>query len=553
MSSTGRHAGSDQSRSRGRLAVVGVVVTGTVIGGGAFAFTRASSAEPPCPRPVRVAVSPDLAPVVTSVAERLAGARCSAFRVRSQDPASVAAGLRAGNDDTVDVWVPDSSVWLQRVGRSDDSAGSVAHSPVVLAAAPSLGGQVTPDGSSSGFAAVAPGDGRRPVRLSLVAARDSARTSAALVGLQSALVARPDGRRVLAGLLQSAVVRTGKEDVASPLDVATGDAVPASEQQVFTANRAQAAPRLLALYATGPGSVLDFPFAVLSRSVTRNGDAEPLLAALRSRDGRAAVRAAGFRDGSGRPGGALGDTLGVAASRTGTAAPLRAADAAAAMTALSAVRQPSNVLAVLDVSGSMATPVPGTRSTRMDLVLRAAARGLALYPDRNSVGLWTFSTRQTGSLDYRRLVPSSVLGHAGDPRGGRARLGRALAGIRPTHGNTGLYDTMLAAVRSQQRSWQPGHINAVLLLTDGRNHDPQGIDLEQLLRTLRSEQDPARPVPVISVAYGSNTGAETALRQVSAVTGGATYTARPEEIDQVILDALGQRSCRPLCSSEPLR
>jgi hypothetical protein len=356
---------------------------------------------------------------------------------------------------------------------------------------------------------------------------------------------------MLTGLFQSAVVR-GAEDLSSPLDVASGEAVPATEQQLFTVNRSLAEPRLLALYAKGTGSVLDYPLAVLGGSGTVRARAGELLSALRDRSGRAAVRAAGFRDDRGRPAGTLRDTLGVAASRTGTSAPLRAADAAEAMTALSLARQPSNLLAVLDVSGSMATPVPGTGATRMDLVLRAAARGLALYPDQSSVALWTFSTRLHGALDYRMLVRSSVLGGAGDPRGGRAGLRRALARIRPSHGDTGLYDTMLAAVRSQQRSWKPGHVNSVLLLTDGRNHDRRGINLVQLLRALRAEQDPARPVPVFSIAYGSDSGAESALRKISEVTGGATYTARPDKIGEVILDALGQRSCRPLCSHQPV-
>jgi len=220
---------------------------------------------------------------------------------------------------------------------------------------------------------------------------------------------------------------------------------------------------------------------------------------------------------------------------------------------LQSVKQDARLLAVVDVSGSMGTPVPGAGgATRLQLVQNAARRGLSLYPDGSAVGLWTFSTRMNGDDDYRQVLPVTVLGAASDPSGGRARLAGALAGIRPTDGDTGLYDTALAAVRSQRRSWQPEHSNAVLLLTDGRNKDASGRTLGQLVRTLRAEQDPRRPVPVISIAYGSDAQAARALAVISRVTGGATYTARPQQIEQVFLDALGQRACRPLCAPAPV-
>jgi hypothetical protein len=201
----------------------------------------------------------------------------------------------------------------------------------------------------------------------------------------------------------------------------------------------------------------------------------------------------------------------------------------------------------------MGTPVPGAGgATRLQLVQSAARRGLSLYPDQNAVGLWAFSTRLHGDDDYRQVLPVTVLGARGARSSGRAAVAAALSGIRPTDGNTGLYDTALAAVRSQRRTWQPNHTNAVLLLTDGRNQDPEGLTLDQLVTTLRAEQDPSRPVPVISIAYGSDPEAARALAVISKVTGGATYTARPQEIEQVFLDALGQRACRPLCAPAPV-
>ena len=68
-----------------------------------------------------------------------------------------------------------------------------------------------------------------------------------------------------------------------------------------------------------------------------------------------------------------------------------------------------------------------------------------------------------------------------------------------------------------------------------------------LLTTLRTEQAAGQPVPVITIAYGDDSGAQ-ALAAISAATDGATYqTSDPGRILEVFLDAVGQRACLPAC------
>jgi hypothetical protein len=197
----------------------------------------------------------------------------------------------------------------------------------------------------------------------------------------------------------------------------------------------------------------------------------------------------------------------------------------------------------------MAEPIPGSRTTsKMALVLGAAVSGLGMYPDSTQAGLWTFSTNLTRDTDYRQLVPVMPLGMSPDGTTGRMRLGAALAAVRPIPGGgTGLYDTALAAVRTQRQGWSPDAVNSVVLLTDGRNEDPHGITLDQLVKTLRAENDPARPVYLITIGYGA--GADTAaLAAMSRATGGLMYrSADPRTIGNVMLDAIGKRTCRPAC------
>src|SRR5204862_3431708 len=209
----------------------------------------------------------------------------------------------------------------------------------------------------------------------------------------------------------------------------------------------------------------------------------------------------------------------------------------------------ARMLAVFDVSGSMGALVPGAGgATRMDLARRAAAGAMPLLPPGSEVGLWEFATKLVGRSDHRELVP---LGPLDGPDGGadrRAALALGVAGLQQiVDGGTGLYDTTLAAVRAVRRGWDPDRVNSVVLLTDGRNDDTDGIDLTTLLAQLRAEDDPQRPVPVISLVYGPDADAE-ALRAISEATGGATYVARdPRQVGQIMLDAFGRRACRPAC------
>jgi Ca-activated chloride channel family protein len=196
----------------------------------------------------------------------------------------------------------------------------------------------------------------------------------------------------------------------------------------------------------------------------------------------------------------------------------------------------------------MAGPATGQDdATRIDVATRAAAAGLGLYPDTAQVGLWSFSENLTATTDYQELVPLSPL--AGPTAGGRDALARAVAGLRPVpDGGTALYDTTLAAVRAVRATYDPARVNAVVLFSDGEDTDDAGIGLDELLATLRAEAAQGPPVPVFTIAYGPDSGAEP-LAAISEVTGGASYRTTDENrIRQVFLDAIGHRLCPPTCA-----
>ena len=167
------------------------------------------------------------------------------------------------------------------------------------------------------------------------------------------------------------------------------------------------------------------------------------------------------------------------------------------------VIRPSRLLALIDVSGSMGRAVPGTHgATRLDLAVQASLSGLAVYSDDTSVGLWVFSTGLTPKTDYRVMAPLNSLTRGPDGVSGRERMAQGLAKVKVEKGKTGLYDSVLAAVREVRRTWDPERVNSVVVITDGADTDPQSIGKARLLAKLRKENDPKKPVAVFAIAYG---------------------------------------------------
>jgi Ca-activated chloride channel family protein len=190
---------------------------------------------------------------------------------------------------------------------------------------------------------------------------------------------------------------------------------------------------------------------------------------------------------------------------------------------------------VLDTSGSMKQEVGTTGKTRLTVAKESLLASLPFFSDEASVGLWTFSRAAKGN-DYRAVVPLGRLDRRYGSGTARDTLTTAVPRIG-AGGDTGLYDTTLAAVAAVRSSWQPGP-NTVVLISDGKNEDPGSPDLTTTLARLVDGADPARPVEVVTIALGSGADAR-ALRNIAATTKGKAYTAaRPEDLESVFLAAL---------------
>jgi secreted protein with Ig-like and vWFA domain len=154
-----------------------------------------------------------------------------------------------------------------------------------------------------------------------------------------------------------------------------------------------------------------------------------------------------------------------------------------------------------------------------------------------AVGLWTFSTQLDGGNDWKQLVPIGPLSSQ------RQDLQAATAGIQPKpNGGTGLYNTVLAAYKNVQAGWDPGRVNSIVLMTDGKNEDAPGLTLDGLVEELKKAADPARPIEVIAIGIGDQVS-QAELQRITDTTGGATFLAPdPAKIGEIFLQAVGLRT-----------
>ena len=546
-------------------ALVGAgAILGAVLAATATLVALHGGSDSPCDvaTPLRIVASPAVAPAIQEITKRDIDPACITIRVVAQNAADASAELAAGSgSDTPALWVPDSSLW-PKLARQDAAAhggtpprieerGALAMSPLVAVAS-------RRDAAEFGWPDTRPGwqeliGGPVPTTIG-----DPLGTTEGLSTLMVVrqLLGNPDGtpRPELVGALLAvgrdavSTMRAAYDRFGTASDA--GLAFTASEQSVVTYNRAAGRTPVVAIYPREGTVAMDHPLV----RVVRDGEppevgaaADAVEVVLRSASATATFQAAGFR----APDGTFDLTSSFSSATPGTG-PLSGIDparptlvtlplveqATEVLRTWSAVTLDVRMLALIDVSGSMDAGSGAAGRTRIELARDAARTALQLYPDTTDVGLWAFSIQQAPPNDWAELVPMGRLGTAGH----RAALDAAVTSLPSrTTGGTGLNDSVLAAYRALRDAYDPGRINSVVLLTDGRDEDPDGVDEDTLLRTLLAEADPARPVSVMAIGMGPDVDFA-ALQRIAAATGGKAYLASdPADIRGVFLDAIIRR------------
>ena len=543
----GRHY-SGRSRGGSPVVVLSVLLVVTLVGWGAYDYFADRIGASGCDNPVvlNVTASPDIAPVVARAGRQVAAGTCYEVRVSEEESVVTAESLVSGGAGRPDVWLPESTVWLRRAqarGAWDVpvSGTSIASSPVVLAvtedAATRLGWpaarptwrQVLDAPLTVGM----PDPAREPVGISL------------LFGVRALRSAGPELTSELRSLSRDTVPTVadlftrlpGTASVDKPLD-----AFPISENAVLRQNAGLDNPRLVAAYADPAVPGLDYPYVVLPDTPDdrRTAAAEFLTTLL---DGSTAktLADAGFRAADGESRRERPDEGHTSPARMPPAALPPDDEVDQLLNEWSGVNLSGRVQVLLDVSGSMDQSVPGTDRTRMKVTLEAAELGIGLMKPTTKIGLWLFSTKLDGDRDYRELLPMAPIGE--QVAAGAFDKLRAVEAI--PNGDTGLYDSTLAAYRSARQNFEPGRINTVIVLTDGRNDDADTITRETLLAELAKLQDPRRPIPIIGIGIGPDIDVAE-LQAVAGATGGQGFTTPdPARIGEIFYTALSTLLCQP--------
>jgi Ca-activated chloride channel family protein len=177
---------------------------------------------------------------------------------------------------------------------------------------------------------------------------------------------------------------------------------------------------------------------------------------------------------------------------------------------------------------------PGSSDTKLDLAKRAAIESLSQFKPEDEVGLRVFSTDlgANGGENFLDLVPIAPISQ------NLAQLRQQIDGLIPTRG-TPLYDVTRQSFDRMVTEYDPTRINAVVLLTDGRNDDgTESDDKQQLEATLtdlakQSQGENGRPVRLFAIGYGADADLGV-LKQLAQATNGAYYDASdPKSITKV--------------------
>jgi Ca-activated chloride channel family protein len=570
-------------------------------GGGGGVETPVAQSEREGCEPLTVVASSEKAALLSDLATEYnatdprVGDQCVDVVVVSKASGGAAQALARGWDDQIDgarpdVWTPASSSWavlVDQVAAEQDNPspvpdefGSLVQTPLVIAMpkpmAEALGWPDEQIGWSdlaalakepAGWGAV---DHPEWGRFKLGKTNPNYSTSGlnatiasyfAATGLSSDLtlknVADPKTREFVKQL-ESSVVHYGDttltflENMATEAAAGKGltyvSAVTVEEKSVLDYNQGnptgdpakagQSPPPQIPLVAFYPDDgtlISDNPWMALDApwvDATKQQASADFLAWLREPSQQEAFTDAGFRTFEGTPGAVISQENGMLpAGAENVLTPPSPAVLAAIEGSWAELRKRAHVLVVMDVSGSMSEPVPDAGSDKLTLAKEAATTALEQFAPDDEVGLWVFSTGLGGSGEpFAELVP---IGPAKDTVPTmQADIDRLIA-----DGGTALYATLRQAQKDMLKDLPTDRINAIVLLSDGRNEYPDDTDLNGLLRQLNGESVDTT-VRVFTIGYGGSADTE-ALLAIAEASRGKYYEATdPASIEKVMTSVL---------------
>jgi hypothetical protein len=560
------------------LVAIAVVISGAAMAGLSAQAVMARTSCNDHPLVLNVAVSPDIAPAIQRVGQLFnlqrhqADGRCTVVHVTQEDPATVAsvvdgqassAGLPAA-----DAWIPDSSLWVDVAmayplgAQQVQTTGiTVARSPLMIVMPAAAAAQVPAFNNSIGWNFLLPSSLGGPslaqaIRVELPDPTQSAAGLAALIEMNRLLgtgsVARTELTKFVFSVQSSAQFNT-PTSLAAFVSLANPplDAHPVtvtSEQAVIGYDKANPGRPLAAQYpATGSAALgvpeLDYPYVLTSTNRAEQAAAGEFGQLLQDSYTAELVRYYGFRSANGVTGTLPADS-GLSQQPMQLAASAAPSDAQTALQAWEKLQIGSRDLVLIDISSAMAAPsgLPGM-SIEQELG-QVATLGLELFPDSAQIGDWEFADDLGHGLPYKQVLPVGPLPGEIGLISRRQALQQIDNSLRPLPNAPAALDkTILAGYQAQVATYQPNHINAVIVLTAGVDNAPGDMPASMLISKLRALYNPNKPVELIIEEIGTR-GNFSTIERIAAAGGGAAYqVTQPTQTIKVFFEAVSRRIC----------
>ena len=508
------------------LAVAGVLA---IVGGSPPDPAETVSAKS-CDRPLRVVVAGSFAPVLDAVVAGTRAADCLRLDLTVADGRTA---VRQAAEVGADVWIPDDSSWAGSAGSLGlapapvAGAGTVlATSPVYMVTDPATGDRLT--GAGAGWLGLSRLVAQRSARLVV---RDPGGSGDGLLGAGAVAEAVWQDRDMDASALWLAGAKRTTRTVTGD-----GPALPARPGEVGLVPEYALLRNLPPDQRILPGAdhtallrYTWFPLAAATADPERAAALERLRARLTGNDAPAYLRTAQLRPPD--PSRTAADPGGLPALTAEPFAVLDPHRVDHVFATWYARDRRTDLLVVVDVSGSMAERAAGSASSRIELVRQGCRSVAGLLPDSARMGLWEFGSELDGARDHRPLVETAAL-----DRSHRRALTGAVGRLDSRSTGTGLYDTILAAYTSARDAYRGGVPNQVLVLTDGRNEsDRRTLDAGQLAAALTKAADKKRPVQLSVVTFGQAADAALISGAVEPVGGYVDNLTSADEVAAVFI------------------
>jgi Ca-activated chloride channel family protein len=473
----------------------------------------------------------------------------------------------------IDAWVPDSSLWVDvarryPLGAADvqPSGKSVARSPLMLVTTPAVARKTRIfDSSPNWNLLLPPSNGGPPASLGISVdlpdPTDSSAGLATLVEVSRRLGTSAAARAAFTQFVFK-VESTENFDSASALQQFAATTKPpfdrqavtvASEQAVIAYDRATPHAPLDARYPAGTSSALgspqlDYPYVFTTSKALPLAGATAFGDYLQSSYAKSVIRYYGFRSSDGVPD-VMPASAGLSSQPLQLASAPSATEASANLQAWEKLGLGSRDLTLVDVSPAMGQPDGNGTQTLHQLLDQTAGRGLALFPDSTSMGLWEMGAGNPVSKPYTQLVSIGPLPADYGVITRRTQLQELNSTLPIGHGTLALHAAILAAYRKMTQTYAPSYSNAVLVLTAGVDSAPGDLSLSSLVTKLRKLYNPSKKIELVILMFGRR-GNFTAMQQIANATGGVAYqVSNPAEIGKIFIEAVSQRMCAQGCAA----